>query len=79
MYPGFGLECMQDLGVEEAHNWLDKPSEERNLAKYQKGLATLLRTPWRTLEWKVWPKGLCITIGNTSLCWVCRYCGGQAR
>ena len=28
---GLGLNCMQDLGVEEMLNWLDKPSEERNL------------------------------------------------
>ena len=30
---GLGLNCMQDLGVEEMPNGLDKPSEERNLTK----------------------------------------------
>ena len=30
---GLGLNCMQDLGVEEMGNGLNKPSEERNLAK----------------------------------------------
>ena len=59
--------------MEEDQNWLDKPSEERNLTKDQKGLATLLCTPLRTLERKVWPEGLCSSEGNTSLCWVCRY------
>ena len=33
VYPGLSLNCMQDLGVEEAHNWLDKLTEERNLTK----------------------------------------------
>ena len=28
MYPGFGSECTQDLGVEEMRNKLDKPSVE---------------------------------------------------
>ena len=65
--------------MEEAHNWLDEPSEEGNLTKYQEGLDNLLCTPERTLEGKVWPKGLSSIEGNTSLCWVCRYCGGQAR
>ena len=31
--PGLGLNYMQDLGVEETLNGLDKPSEERNLSK----------------------------------------------
>ena len=34
-----------ELGVEEDQNWIDKPSEERNLTKDRKGLATLLCTP----------------------------------
>ena len=33
VHPGLGLNCMQDLGVEEIQNWLDKTSEERNLRK----------------------------------------------
>ena len=33
VYPGLGLNCMKDLGVEEMLNGLDKPSEERNLMK----------------------------------------------
>ena len=33
VHPGLGLNCMQDLGVEDTSNWLDKPSEERNLTK----------------------------------------------
>ena len=65
--------------MEEDQNWLDKPSEERNLTKDQEGMANLLCTPWRTLEGKVWTEGLCSSEGNTSLCWVCRSCGGQAR
>ena len=32
-YPGLGPNSMQDLGVEETSNGLDKPSEERNLTK----------------------------------------------
>ena len=28
-----GLNCMQDIGVEETLNWLDKPSEDNNLTK----------------------------------------------
>ena len=31
--PGLGLNCMQDLGVVETPNGLDKPSAERNLTK----------------------------------------------
>ena len=31
--PDLGLNCMQDLGVEETLNGLDKPSVERNLMK----------------------------------------------
>ena len=64
--------------MEEDQNWLDKPSEESNLTKDQEALATLLCTPERTLEGKVWPEGLCSSEANTSLYWVCRYCGGQA-
>ena len=30
---GLGMNCMQDLGVEETLNGIDKPSEERNLTK----------------------------------------------
>ena len=30
---GLGLNCMQDLGMEETSNWLDKHSDERNLTK----------------------------------------------
>ena len=75
MYPSFGLNCMSNLGVEEAQNWLDKPSGERNLTERSKGLVTLLCTPERTLEGKVWPEGLCSREGDTSLCWVCRYFG----
>ena len=30
---GLGLNCMQELRVEETSNWLDKPSEEMNLTK----------------------------------------------
>ena len=33
VYPDLGLNCMQDLGVEEMLNGLDKPSVERNLTK----------------------------------------------
>ena len=33
VHPGLGLNCMQDLGVEEKSNGLDKPSAERNLTK----------------------------------------------
>ena len=47
--------------------------------KDQKGLANILCTPERTLEGKVWLEGLCSSEGNASLCWVCRYCGGQDR
>ena len=32
-YLGLGLNSMQELGVEETSNGLDKPSEERNLKK----------------------------------------------
>ena len=31
--PHLGLNYMQDLGLEETSNWIDKPSEERNLTK----------------------------------------------
>ena len=31
--PGLGVNYMQELGVEETSNGLDKPSEERNLTK----------------------------------------------
>ena len=31
--PSLGLNCMQDLGVEETSNGLNKPSAERNLTK----------------------------------------------
>ena len=47
--------------------------------KDQKGLANLLCTLERVMEGKVWLDGLCSSEGNTSLCWVCRYCGGQTR
>ena len=33
----FGMNCKQELGVEEAQNWLDKPSEERNLTERSRG------------------------------------------
>ena len=33
VHPGLGLNCMQDLGVEETRNGIDKPSAERNLIK----------------------------------------------
>ena len=33
VYPGLGLNCMQDSGVEETPNGIDKPSAERNLTK----------------------------------------------
>ena len=33
VHPGLGLNYMQDLGVEEMPNRLDKPSAERNLMK----------------------------------------------
>ena len=33
VHPGLGLNSMQDLGVEETSNGLDKPSEDRNLTK----------------------------------------------
>ena len=33
VHPGLGLNCMQDLGVEETSNGLDKASVERNLTK----------------------------------------------
>ena len=33
VHPGLGMNCMQDLRVEEMPNGLDKPSEERNLTK----------------------------------------------
>ena len=33
VHPSLGLKCMQDLGVEETWNWIDKPSEERSLTK----------------------------------------------
>ena len=64
--------------MEEDRNWIEKPSEERNLTKDKKGMSTLLCTPWRTLEGKVCLEGLCSSEGNTSLYWVCRYYGGQA-
>ena len=38
VHPGFGL---KDLGVEEVHNWLDKPSEERNLKDRSRGAGYL--------------------------------------
>ena len=52
--------------------------------KDQEGLVNPLFTLERTLEGKVWPKGLCSNEGNTSLFWVCsivkakldRYCRG---
>ena len=70
--------------MQEDRDWLDKPNEERNLTKYQRGLDTLLCTPWRTLEWKLWHEGLCssegiipcvgcVGIGKTKLD---RYCRG---
>ena len=37
VYPSLGMNCMQELGVEEAQNWLDKPSEERNVTKISRG------------------------------------------
>ena len=46
----------------------DKPSEERNLIDKSRGLVNPFYTPGRVIEGKVWPEG------NTSLCWVCRYC-----
>ena len=33
VFPGLRLNYMQDLGVEETPNWIDKPSEDRNLTK----------------------------------------------
>ena len=33
VYPGLGLNYMEDLGVEETLNGLVKPSEESNLTK----------------------------------------------
>ena len=33
VFPGLGLNSMQDLGVEETSNGIDKPSEDRNLTK----------------------------------------------
>ena len=58
--------------MEEAKNWLDKLSEDRNLTEISIGAG-------RAVEKKVWHEGLCSSEGDTSLCWVCRYCGGQAR
>ena len=75
VHPSLVLNYMQELGVEETSNGIDKPSEERNLTKYQEGLSNLPCTLERTLEGKVWPEGLCSNERNTSLCWVCRYCG----
>ena len=33
VHPDLGLNYMQDLGVEETPNGIDKPSAERNLTK----------------------------------------------
>ena len=33
VHPGLGMKCMQDLGVEEMPNGIDKPSAEGNLMK----------------------------------------------
>ena len=33
VFPSLGVNNMQDLGVEDMLNGLDKPSEERNLTK----------------------------------------------
>ena len=65
--------------MEEDPNWIDKPSEEGNLTEHKNGLATLLCTPWRTLEGKVCLEELCSSEGNTSLGRVCRYSGDQDR
>ena len=33
VHPSLGLNSMQDLGVEEIRNGIDKPSEKRNITK----------------------------------------------
>ena len=38
VHPGLGLNCTQELGVEEMSNGPDKPSAERNLMKREKWL-----------------------------------------
>ena len=69
--------------MEEAQNWLDKPSENSTKKgtsqKDQEGPANILCTPKRTLEGKVWNEELCSSEENNSLWWVCRYYGGQYR
>ena len=53
--------------------------KRRTSEKDQEGLDIILCMSSRALEGNVWHEGLCSSEGNTSLCWVCRYCGGQAR
>ena len=67
------------IGMQEAHKWIDKPSEERNLTNRSRGVGKYSMHPLKSTGRKVWPKELCSREGNTSLCWVCRYCGGEAR
>ena len=44
MHPYFGLKY---LGVEEDENWLDRPSEERNLEGLENLLCTILKSTGR--------------------------------
>ena len=66
VHPYFGLNTKEWKILE----WDNKPSEERNLTNISRGLVNPLCTPWRTLEGKVWPEGLCSSEGNNFLCWV---------
>ena len=52
VHPGLGMNWMQDLGVEETSNGLDKPSAERKLTKRSEWMVNLHCMPWRTLEGK---------------------------
>ena len=76
LHPIFGLKYLK---VEEARTGLTNLVRRGTLQTDQEGMTIFLCTPWWALEGKVWPEGLCSSERNTSLCWVCRYCGGQAR
>ena len=60
VYPGLGLDSMQDLRVEEAHNWLDKPSEERNLTKDKSGRLIFYAHPKEHWKGRYGPRD-CVT------------------
>ena len=60
--------------MEEAHNWIDKPSEERNLTDRSRGAGKSSMHALKRTGREGKARGTS-NEGNNSFYWVCRYCG----